>query len=389
MATAVGPAPPPGGWPTAASDLTFLKKIGRGYFGEVWKALLADVPPDGKDPMYLAIKKVPLSLIKQHNLLDQMDREIDIQFSLKHPRIVQLLFHFRDSSHVYLGMEFADGGGMFDKLTKARKFSNANAAQYFYETCDALEYMHQRKIVHRDIKPENILLDRDGRVKLADFGWSNAMESQVLRQTFCGTPDYLAPEMIRGQGHKESLDMWEMGVLLYEMLVGKSPFGSKNQETTCRRILQVDLCFPIDIDADAVDLIKKLCTINPDDRLTAKQAKQHKFVTKHHGVAGDDGSGQSVVARMLGRELEKLQGELLAILQAKCVTEQELLRVTADLETMNQKLRQEQKLTEVSEKHQATLKEREGQQTQEVEQLQKALGADGATKRTGRRSTVM
>ena len=182
MATAVGPAPPPGGWPTAASDLTFLKKIGRGYFGEVWKALLADVPPDGKDPMYLAIKKVPLSLIKQHNLLDQMDREIDIQFSLKHPRIVQLLFHFRDSSHVYLGMEFADGGGMFDKLTKARKFSNANAAQYFYETCDALEYMHQRKIVHRDIKPENILFDRDGRVKLADFGWSNAMESQVLRQ---------------------------------------------------------------------------------------------------------------------------------------------------------------------------------------------------------------
>jgi len=382
MATAVGPAPPPGGWPTAASDLTFLKKIGRGYFGEVWKALLADVPPDGKDPMYLAIKKVPLSLIKQHNLLDQMDREIDIQFSLKHPRIVQLLFHFRDSSHVYLGMEFADGGGMFDKLTKARKFSNANAAQYFYETCDALEYMHQRKIVHRDIKPENILFDRDGRVKLADFGWSNAMESQVLRQTFCGTPDYLAPEMIRGQGHKESLDMWEMGVLLYEMLVGKSPFGSKNQETTCRRIVQVDLCFPVDIDADAVDLIRKLCRINPDDRLTATQAKEHKFITKHPGAAGDNGNGQSVEARKIGRELERLETELMSILQTKSSAEQDLLRVTADLEEMHKTLRKEQKLIEGSEKQQATLKKREEHQKQELEHLQKALEAKGARKGT-------
>merc|ERR1719359_139130 len=131
-----------------------------------------------------------------------MNREIEILRSLRHPRIVEAHWDFRDSTHIYVGMQFAEGGGMFDLLSRAGKFSLEKSAQYFYEVCDALDYLHNlpEKVVHRDIKPENILMDKEGHCKLADFGWSNTMDSLCSRNTFCGTTDYLAPEMVRQEG---------------------------------------------------------------------------------------------------------------------------------------------------------------------------------------------
>jgi len=333
------------------------------------------------------VKKVPLSIIQQHNLTEQMDREIAILRSLKHPRIVQLHFDFRSPTHIFLGMEFATGGGMFDLLSRKGKFSLQLSAQYFYEVCDALEYLHglPEKVVHRDIKPENILLDAEGHAKLADFGWSNVMDNVSLRATFCGTPDYLAPEMIRGEGHNESLDMWEMGVLLYEMTVGKAPFGASNQETTCRLILQVDLKFPGNMDKDAQDLITRLCKLKPEDRLTAGQAKQHGFVVKYYarpsaadaGEPGgvEDAGRPSVEARRLRRENDRLEGEMLQILQAKSGTEQKLLKFSGDLEDAHKLLKKEQRATSKAEAELARLKEREEQQQREIEALTAELNA--------------
>jgi serine/threonine protein kinase len=215
-----------GYWPKTAGELTFDKLLGKGFFGEVWSCHLK--ANSNLEP--IAVKKIPLNLIRQHNLTQQMEREIKIQQKLEHPHIVKFYCDFRDDSHIYLGMELSEGGGMFNSLSEHKKFSLKASAQYFYETCDALEYLHTlpQKIIHRDIKPENILFDKGGHVKLADFGWSNMMQGNDSRATFCGTPDYLAPEMIRGEGHNESLDMWEMGVLLYEMVTGKSPFGASS-----------------------------------------------------------------------------------------------------------------------------------------------------------------
>jgi len=422
-------------WPTKAADLTFAKRLGKGYFGEVWDCKILAPTGDSKvDAKPVAVKKVPLSILKQHNLTDQMDREIGILRSLRHPFIVELLFDFRDDSHVYLGMEFAEGGGMFDLLSKSGKFSHEVAAQYFYEVCDALEYLHTRpeKVIHRDIKPENILLDKDGHIKLADFGWSNYMEKNAaFRATFCGTPDYLAPEMIRGEGHNESLDMWEMGVLLYEMTVGKSPFGSSSQETTCRLILRCDLRFPSGMNPDAQDLIKKLCKLRPEERLTAAQAKRHVFVEKFYGrpaeVTREDCVNRpSVEARALrqnkgklegevnelmkaktdmedelrrasedlsakSKELQKeqelreaadkrladlkdtLEGEMMQILQAKCATEQKLLSVSEELAEKHKELQQEQRLREAAEKRYAELKEREEQMAAEIIRLKGSM----------------
>eukprot|EP00913_Durusdinium_trenchii_P027104 g25435.t1 len=325
-------------------DLKLDKPLGRGYFGEVWRGYRSG---RSSTPVW-AVKKIPLSLIEQHGLTEQMKRErpgvqmrwsefrlrllgpskrfpetpnvcliltcfpdtsrIDIMRSLRHPHIVELHFSFQDESHVYLGMEFAEGGGMFDLLSKYGKFSSELAARHFYEVCDALEYLHTQtpQIIHRDIKPENILLDKEQHAKLADFGWSNVLENVSYRATFCGTPDYLAPEMIRGEGHNESLDMWEMGVLLYEMTVGKSPFGGSNQDETCRNILNLGrnnwlrlvisfgsfstvrsckLKFPPGLEPLAEDCIKSLCKSRPQERLTAAQAKCHDFVKKFHAAA--------------------------------------------------------------------------------------------------------
>jgi serine/threonine protein kinase len=286
-------------------------------------------------------------------------------------------------------MEFASGGGMFDSLSKSGKFPLELAAQYMFEVCDALEYLHglPEKVIHRDIKPENILLDGEGHAKLADFGWSNILEGAV-RATFCGTPDYLAPEMIRGEGHNESLDMWEMGVLLYEMVIGKSPFGSNSQETTCRMILKVDLKFPAGVDPDAQDLITKLCRLRPADRLTAKQAKEHTFITKFCGrpteIIGEIAGGAevpgrpSVEARHLRREKEILEGEMMTVLQAKTAAESTLLKLTEELTSSHAELQQEQLLRRTAEDRFSTMQAREEKRRQEMDEIKKGMEAAAA-----------
>lgn len=372
-----------GPWPTRATELTFLRQLGRGYFGEVWECqTLAPMGNPQLDGKSIAVKKVPLSIIQQHNLTEQMEREIDIMRALRHPRIVELYFDFRDEGHVYLGMEFAQGGGMFNSLVRCVKFSNEVAAQYFYELCDALEYLHNlpEKVIHRDIKPENILLDSEGHAKLADFGWSNVLQNMAMRATFCGTPDYLAPEMILNEGHNESLDMWEMGVLLYEMTIGRSPFGADTQEKTCRQILKVDLRFPSGVDPDAQDLIIKLCKRRPEDRLTAGAAKRHAFVTKYFGrpadAADEDGPARpSMEARKLRHDKEKLEGELMTILQAKSATEQKLLQKTEEMDEKHKELSREQALCRGAERRFSDLKEREERQLREMEELRRQVEA--------------
>lgn len=362
-------------WPRAADEMKFGKRLGRGYFGEVFRCTW-------NDSQTFAVKKVPLAIIKQHNLTQQMELEIAILRDLVHPRIVHLHFDFRDRTHVYLGMEFVSGGGMFDKLSKCGKFTLPVSAQYMYEVCDALDYLHQREppVIHRDIKPENILIDGEGHAKLADFGWSNIMQNASLRVTFCGTPDYLAPEMIRGEGHGTSLDMWEMGVLLYEMTVGKSPFGASSQEATCRLILKVDLRFPASLDPDAQDLITKCCKLRAADRLTARQSIEHRFVTKHCGQPPPAEQEEplarpSVEARRLQRDKDILEGEMNTVLQAKEATEQNLAQMTEEFQQMENRLRLEKAARETAEKEHAALKEAEAKQIRELDELRRTTDA--------------
>jgi len=361
--------------------MKFSKQLGRGYFGEVWKAEWAKPPKPHLAEQRFAVKKVPMSIILQHKLQDQMDREIEILQMLRHKNIVELHFHFKSDTDVFLGMEFAAGGGMFDSLSRQGKFSRDKSAQYMYEGCDALAYLHGRSppVIHRDIKPENILFDGEGHVQLCDFGWSNVMQNADLRSTFCGTPDYLAPEMIRGEGHNESLDMWEMGVLLYEMTVGKSPFGSNSQEATCRLILQVDLRFPADMDPDAQNLVTSLCRKRPDERLTARQSMEHTFCVKYCSEAAaaaepppEREERPSVAARGLLKDKQRLEGEMMQVLNAKCATEATLLKVTEELQRVHEALRSAQKAKEDAAQEKAKLEETKDRQLKEMSDLKSA-----------------
>eukprot|EP00930_Biecheleria_cincta_P102389 TRINITY_DN94109_c0_g1_i1.p1 TRINITY_DN94109_c0_g1~~TRINITY_DN94109_c0_g1_i1.p1 ORF type:complete len:409 (+),score=92.28 TRINITY_DN94109_c0_g1_i1:46-1272(+) len=343
-------------------ELTFESCLGRGYFGEVWRSRLA------RNGSLFAVKKVRLSLISENRLSEQLDREIKILYVLQHPRIVKLHFNLKDDKFMYLGMEFASGGSLFEKLNATGKFPTQRAVRYFAETCEALEYIHNLadKVIHRDIKPENILLDEKDHVKLADFGWANMIQAEK-RDTFCGTLDYLPPEMIMGTGHDESVDMWNMGVLLYELISGQSPFGSGSKETTCKLILSVDLRFPAFVEADVRDLVAKLCKKKPAERLTARQALAHKLVTKHFSSPAGQASpsegpieaappasgkktveeepclGQrhSVVARGLLSDTVRLEAEKEQLLTALTGIEEALMRGNEDLDAADGALRDE------------------------------------------------
>ena len=177
------------------------KAIGEGAFGQVFK-----VRHIATDNLY-AIKVVSKAKILERGMVDQLKREIRIMYSLSHPNIIKLFNHFEDDDNVYLILELAEGGNLFQKLCKFRNFDERTAAQYLREVALAVQYLHSKDppIIHRDIKPENIFLDSNGKGKLGDFGWSSVYDSE--RCTYCGTLEYLAPEMIDRIGHGLKLDM--------------------------------------------------------------------------------------------------------------------------------------------------------------------------------------
>lgn len=329
--------------PKKREDIHLEKRLGKGFFGEVHKAKEV-----GAEQRVFAVKKVSLDLIEKNNLTDQLRREIDILYKLEHRRIVRLFFDFNDRGSMYLGMEFAQGGSLFDKLNQARKFPPETASRYLAETFEALDYLHHlaQKVIHRDIKPENILLDGEDHIKLADFGWANLIQADK-RDTFCGTLDYLPPEMIMGTGHDESADMWNMGVLTYELTTGQSPFGSSSKEATCRLILNVDLRFPGGLDPDAKDLVVSLCKKKPPERLDVRGALAHKFVTKFNKTAADCGdkcdtdSRPSVACRVLQKDKEKINAELQQLLAAKTQTEESLKGIQDEMEKISEHVKKE------------------------------------------------
>ena len=163
----------------------------------------------------------------------QLREEVEIQARLKHPRVLRLYGYFHDEKRVYLVTELAPNGELFKLLQKEKRFDEPQVARWISQIADALAFLHRHHVVHRDIKPENILLDADNNAKVADFGWSTVTAHK--RSTFCGTLDYLAPEML-GESYDHRVDIWSLGVLMFELLVGKAPFDAPETEQTQQRI---------------------------------------------------------------------------------------------------------------------------------------------------------
>ncbi|XP_045931514.1 aurora kinase A [Micropterus dolomieu] len=251
------------------------RPLGKGKFGNVYLAR------ERQSKFILALKVLFKKQLEKAGVEHQLRREVEIQSHLRHPNILRLYGYFHDSSRVYLILEFAPRGELYSELQRCGSFPEDRSATYIMELADALNYCHSKKVIHRDIKPENLLLGANGELKIADFGWSVHTPSS-RRSTLCGTLDYLPPEMIEGKTHDEKVDLWSLGVLCYEFLVGKPPFETKSHEETYRKISRVEYTYPAqaNISAGAKDLVACLLKHNPMHRLPIQGVLSHPWVVE-------------------------------------------------------------------------------------------------------------
>lgn len=255
-------------------DFEIGRPLGTGKFGRVYLAR------EKRTKFIVALKVLDKEEVKKAGIQHQIKREIEIQAHLKHKHVLRMYGYFYDKTRVYLILEYAQNGELFKKLRDIHRFDLQTAAKYIVQMCDAVSYLHSKHVIHRDIKPENILIGPNGDLKIADFGWSvHAPFSR--RTTLCGTLDYLPPEMIEGEQHSETADIWSLGVLLYEFLVGAPPFESNDHDLTCEKIKEVKFEFPDFIDEDARDLINSFLQRDPTKRISLDQVKNHPWIKKN------------------------------------------------------------------------------------------------------------
>lgn len=260
----------------------FFSLSGHGKFGNVYLAR------EKQSKYVVALKVLFKNQLQKSQVEHQLRREIEIQSHLRHQNILRLFGYFYDDERVYLILEYAARGEMYKELqaSENKRFSEARTATYIRDLAGALEYCHTRHVIHRDIKPENLLIGMDGEIKIADFGWSvHAVNSK--RTTLCGTLDYLPPEMVDSEPHDENVDIWCLGVLMYEFLDGNPPFVAKTYKETYARISKVDLKFPSHFSEEAIDLLLKLLVRKPAKRLPLGQVKDHPWIVKNAKKASD------------------------------------------------------------------------------------------------------
>lgn len=203
--------------------------------------------------------------------------------NLSHPNILRLYGYFYDDTRIYLILEYAARGTLFNYLQKQKKLENAVAAKYLYQLTDALDYCHGLGVIHRDIKPENLLITVRDDLKIGDFGWS-VYTPDSRRQTVCGTLDYLPPEMISqtNKSYDSKVDHWSVGVLVYEMLVGTAPFGDATTKNTLLKISQARFTIPDFVHKKAADVIQSLLKIAPSARASLSDVKNSEYVKEFY-----------------------------------------------------------------------------------------------------------
>ena len=193
---------------------------------------------------------------------------------------------FQDAQYLYMVLEYVVGGELYFVLKKKKKFSNADSRFYGGQIVSAIEYMHRKDIIYRDLKPENMLIDSDGYLKITDFGFAKVMKANERTWTLCGTPEYLAPEIITKAGHSKPADWWSVGICLFELLSGVMPFPWKDDlDAFAKVVTKAKYKMPGSFEKDAKDLIKRLLEPDPKKRLGCqvagpKDILQHNWFTK-------------------------------------------------------------------------------------------------------------
>nr|XP_043888579.1 MAP/microtubule affinity-regulating kinase 4-like isoform X4 [Solea senegalensis] len=257
-----------------------LKTIGKGNFAKVKLArhILTGIE--------VAIKIIDKTQLNPTSL-QKLFREVRIMKTLKHPNIVRLFEVIETEKTLYLIMEYASGGEVFDYLVARGRMREKEARAKFRQIVSAVYYCHQRKIVHRDLKAENLLLDADSNIKIADFGFSNEFTAGSKLDTFCGSPPYAAPELFQGKKYDgPEVDIWSLGVILYTLVSGSLPFDGQNLKELRERVLRGKYRVPFYMSTDCEGIIRRFLVLNPAKRCSLEQIMKDKWI--NIGYDGDD-----------------------------------------------------------------------------------------------------
>ena len=260
-------------------DFQPLKLLGTGTFGRVILVRKKD------NKKLYAMKMLSKSYVKTYHQEEHTKAERDLMVSLNSPFIINIKYAFQDETNLYIITDFMQGGDMFFHLhdNDNGQFDREKAKFYIIELILALEYLHQKNMIYRDLKPENILMDKEGHIKIADFGLSKELNDiNDTANTLCGTPQYLAPEVVINKEYDKGVDWWSLGCILYEFLTGQLPFNVDKMNHINQRFYKRPILFPQTMNETDVDLIRKLLTVEPKNRIgygpnDANDIKKHPY----------------------------------------------------------------------------------------------------------------
>ena len=258
-------------------DFEPLKLLGTGSFGRV---LLVKKKNNNK---LFAMKILLKSYLKKKHQEEHTKTERNLMVSINCPFVMNIKYAFQDEVQLYLVTEFMQGGDIFFHLHEKGKFKRERAKFYIIEILIAIEFLHKNNMVYRDLKPENILMDKEGHIKITDFGLSKILDDMNDKVfTLCGTPQYIAPEVIYKKGYDKGIDWWSLGCILYEFLTGSLPFYIPRGGKISTKTFETPVKFPKNMNKEDIDLISKLLTVNPKQRLgygpnDAEDIKAHPY----------------------------------------------------------------------------------------------------------------
>eukprot|EP01125_Pyxidicula_operculata_P004595 TRINITY_DN1731_c0_g1_i1.p1 TRINITY_DN1731_c0_g1~~TRINITY_DN1731_c0_g1_i1.p1 ORF type:complete len:468 (-),score=132.21 TRINITY_DN1731_c0_g1_i1:79-1482(-) len=254
----------------SSADFDIVAVIGRGSFGKVMQVRHKETG------QYYAMKTMRKNNIIAKNQVAHTRDEKLILTQIKHPFVINLKFAFQTKDKLYMIMDFINGGELFFHLKEEGRFDEERVRFYAAEISLALIHLHNHGIVYRDLKLENLLLDSEGHIVVTDFGLSKKINDKRTN-TFCGTPEYLAPEVLVGQGQSFPVDWWSLGTVLYEMMAGLPPFYSENQAEMFDKIVNEELAFPQSMSDEACDFLAGLLEKDPEDRPLNDEILSHAW----------------------------------------------------------------------------------------------------------------
>ena len=306
--------------------------LGQGTFGKVKLGIY--IPNN---------EKVAIKILEKNRIIEKDDeirvkREFDMLAQFSHPNVILVAEIFESEDSYYSVMEFCEGGELFNYIVKKNRLSEDEAAFFFYQLINGLEYIHSLGIVHRDLKPENLLLTSDHILKIIDFGLSNYFQTgqKNLLSTPCGSPCYASPEMVAGKKYDGfKIDVWSCGIILYAMLCGYLPFEDSDNEVLFKKILECKLDFPGYVNKLSIDLIEKILVTDPKKRITIPEIKKHPFYIKGKNIFEEGFSINQIVLNPIEKNMNNKNVDKILDNNNKENNDKEIIKEEIKVDTNN------------------------------------------------------